>query len=210
MGTDDRTLVSAEYATLRDEMLRNKQYVFERPLLIATAAGIAAVELSGEASVVLLPLLVSFVLLTNLWFTTNRLRSNARIAAYVGAVLEPSSDLEWIGWETSLREYRLWQKRTPPEQQQEQKAPYIDEDAIPDAMMFYSALLVLHAGIAVIALGASVCSVCSGPTALSVSALVLTAVVAAFFASFCLRQGHPRKISRLIEESRAIWMVVLK
>ena len=47
-----------EYGTLRNELLQNKQYVFERPLLIITAAGVAAVQLSNEPSVLLLPVLL--------------------------------------------------------------------------------------------------------------------------------------------------------
>jgi hypothetical protein len=42
----------------------------------------------------------------NLWFTANRLRSSARIAAYLQLVHEPDPKLPWVGWETALLRYR--------------------------------------------------------------------------------------------------------
>jgi hypothetical protein len=94
-----------EYGILRNELLQNKQYVFERPLLIITAAGVAAVQLSDAPSVLLLPVLLIVLLLINLWFTVNRLKSIARIAAYIAVVLE-SAPKAWIGWEGALRKHR--------------------------------------------------------------------------------------------------------
>ena len=58
MDSDNMKMRVEEYGTLRNELLQNKQYVFERPLLIITAAGVAAVQLSNEPSVLLLPVLL--------------------------------------------------------------------------------------------------------------------------------------------------------
>jgi hypothetical protein len=62
----DATMRSLEYSTLRTEMLQSKQYVFERPLLIITAAGVASMQLSQQPSIALLPILLVLILLINL------------------------------------------------------------------------------------------------------------------------------------------------
>lgn len=80
MDSDNMKMRVEEYGTLRNELLQNKQYVFERPLLIITAAGVAAIQLSDEPSVLLLPVLLIILLLINLWFTVNRLKSIAQTA----------------------------------------------------------------------------------------------------------------------------------
>jgi hypothetical protein len=202
-------LMSAEYSSLRDELLRNKQYVFERPLVIVTVAGIASVQLSGEPSVVFLPLLLSTLLLSNLWFTVNRLRSTARIAAYVAVVLEPASDAEWIGWENSLRLYRIWRKTNTAEEQKSKTQKHINIKAIPDAMMFYPALWWLHVATASVALLVSICSVCKAVTALTLLAFVLTLLASGMIGWFGLGPYHPSKMRDLIEVDDAVWKVVL-
>jgi len=92
---------TAEYESLRQEMLQNKRYVFERPLVIIGAVGLAAAQLSGTHAAVTLPVLLVALLWLNLWFTVNRLRSTARIVAYVGLVLEVP-EREWNSGDTIL------------------------------------------------------------------------------------------------------------
>lgn len=205
-GTEQ--LISAEYSSLRDELLRDKQYIFERPLLIITAAGIASVQLSGQPSVVFLPLLLAILLLSNLWFTVNRLRSGARIAAYIAVVLEPGSCAKWIGWENSLRLYRIWTKVKNAEEQRNETEKYMNRQAIPDAMMFYPPLWLLHLVMALVALGTSASSVGRGCGTLAWVAFVLTLIATGTTAWFCAWQYHPRNIRGLIEAKRAIWQAV--
>lgn len=76
-----------EYQTLRQELLESKRYVFERPLLIG-AAGIAALGAFREIQAAVVPLVMVGLLLFNLWFTVNRLRSASRIVAYIQLQLE--------------------------------------------------------------------------------------------------------------------------
>ncbi len=209
MRNGNGQLALAEYATLRDELLKNKQYVFERPLAIVAAAGIASVQLSGEPPVVFLPLLLSVVLLGNLWFTVNRLRSSARIAAYIAAVIEPASDAQWIGWENSLRLYRIWTKTKTVKEQMEEAEKFINREAIPDAMMFYPALWWLHIATASVALLVSFSSVWEAPGILPVVAFLLTLLVAGIITWFCVGPYHPSRIRDLIEVNGAFWRVVL-
>jgi len=112
-----KDLMVQEHRLLRAEMAANRRFVFERPVVIITA-GIAVLaglyRLGGESTsllaytnVLIVPCLG--VLGFNLWFTANRLSSNARIVAYIQLVLEPGSEsagtkplANWIGWENAL------------------------------------------------------------------------------------------------------------
>jgi hypothetical protein len=208
MGDGDQQVRCAEYSSLRDELLRNKQYIFERPLAIVMAAGIASTQLTGQPSVVFLPLLLSILLLNNLWFTVNRLRSGARIAAYIAVTLEPVSPGPWVGWENALREYRIWTKRKTQAQRREAVESGSNRDAIPDAMMFYPPLWLLHLVTALVALGISACSLRQGGQ-LSLIALIFTFATTVVLAYFCIGPYHPRRMRSLIEENRVIWEEVL-
>ena len=203
-------LLQAEYATLREEILQNKKYVFERPLLIITAAGVASIKLSGEAPLAFLPLLLVIVLLTNLWFTVNRLHSNARIVAYLSVALEPSAVIEWIGWENALRKYRSWSKRGTSEERSRAVAEHIDLAAIPDAMMFYPALWILHLATVIITAASSGASLINSMTPVSITAFALTMLTSAIFLYYCLGPDRPGKLRSVIETQRATWIAVFE
>ena len=98
---------SDEFKALRDELLQGQKYVFERPLLIITVS-IAILNFIEEPYVTLLPPIVIGLLTFNLWFTVNRMRSLARIAAYIQLEIEEKAYRPWLGWETCLRYYRKW------------------------------------------------------------------------------------------------------
>ena len=209
MDDPGATIRSAEYTTLRDELLQNKQYVFERPLLIIAAVGVASVQLSGQPSVVLLPLLLVTILLVNLWFTVNRLRSIARIAAYIEVVLESVPATRWIGWEKSLRIHRKWTKIHSPEERAEILKQYIELSAIPDAMMFYPPIYWFHVAMVALALAVSVLSVIDSPDILQIIVFSVTLLVGCGFLGYCIGPYRPAKMRDLIEVQRAIWIVVL-
>ena len=208
MDDNSVALWSAEYNTLRSELLQNKQYVFERPLLIITAAGVAAVQLSSKPSVLLLPFLLIIVLLINLWFTVNRLRSIARIAAYIAVVFE-STPHAWIGWENALREHRMWTKRHDPKDQRELLAKHIKSEAIPDAMMFYCPLFLLHVATVLVALSVSALTLAETQSALQIGSFCITLVATCVFAVYCIGPYKPSKMRDLIEVQRAIWIEAL-
>jgi hypothetical protein len=210
MGDTHDGIRLAEYSTLRDEILQNKKYIFERPLLIITAAGIASVRLSGEPSLAFLPLLLVIVLLSNLWFTVNRLQSNARIIAYITVVLEPTGDVAWIGWENALRRYRIWKKKNRPDKQAEQRRKYENACAIPDAMAFYPALWLLHVATVVVALGSSGASLISHLETLPVTVFSVTLAIALVFAVYCLGPDRPKNMRSLLEIQRATWKAVFE
>lgn len=109
---------SEEYRSLNEEHKKNREYIFERPLLIATfIAGLAQYIINIEPKAtqttqvmkIITLLFLSYLLYNNLAFTAKKLRSDARIVAYIQVYHENCSG-HWIGWETSLRNYRHWVK----------------------------------------------------------------------------------------------------
>ena len=194
-----------EYATLREELLQNKKFVFERPLLIITAAGVAAVQLSDKPTVLLLPVLLITTLLINLWFTVNRLRSMARIAAYIAVVLEAAPHL-WIGWENALRKQRIWRKSHFRKIRKDILAKHLEDDAVSDSMNFYWILFLLHAATVLIAFSASSIALSDIDSATAISSFAATSVAACVFIGLCVGPCNPMKMKDLIEIQRAIWI----
>jgi hypothetical protein len=204
---DQETQRLAEYNSLRNELLQNKQYVFERPLLIITATGIAAVQVSDKPSLIL-PVLLIIILWVNLRFTVNRLRSIARIVAYISVVLESAPE-RWTGWENALRTYRIWIKQHTKEEQRFLLAKHIDQDAIPDAMMFYEPIYLLHVSTVIGALVLSIPSLSDIRDVPEIVSFVFALAAAFLFLYYGLGSYHPKKMRNLIEVRRAIWIEVL-
>ncbi len=93
-----------ELRYLRDELAEDKKYVFERTLILALL-GVLFGKISG---IELLPVLnmVSLVFLSfNLWLIINRLKSSARIIAYIHFFIEENPS-QYKGWESYLSIYR--------------------------------------------------------------------------------------------------------
>ncbi|MBI9050895.1 MAG: hypothetical protein JEZ00_15850 [Anaerolineaceae bacterium] len=210
MKNDSSATKSQEYDSLRSESMQNKQYVFERPLLIITAFGIAVVQFNNDTAVSLLPCLLIIVLLMNLWFTVNRMKSLARIVAYISVFLEPKSEMKWIGWENSLRVYRIWGKKYSKKEKEDNLSKLIDESAIPDAMTFYAPLFWLHVVMMLIALIVSALLTFSIPDLIHIIPFGITLVASIIFAIFCMGPYHPKKMRDLIEVQRATWIAVFK
>jgi hypothetical protein len=108
-----------EYKYLLREHKMNRKYIFERPLLIAGIVAVAAQYLIGHEIVqghylftslmqlVMFPVLIC-ILYFNLAFISERIRSDARVVAFIQLFHEGELVPYWIGWETSLRYYRMW------------------------------------------------------------------------------------------------------
>lgn len=197
-----------EYDTLRSELLENKKYVFERPLLIVTAAGVAAVQLSGNPSALLLPFLLIVIMLINLWFTVNRLRSMARIAAYIDIILEGNPGA-WIGWERSLRKHRIWTKQHSLEERRAAISKHVKDEAIPDAMMFYGPILLLHGVTVIVALAISFLTLAAKTQLAEIVSFAATLGAAIVFACFWLGPYRSSQMRDLIEIQRATWINAL-
>ncbi len=144
----ENLIAQEERKFLREELVANKKFLLERPLVIAGAA--LALSAKPMTVVGLMAFLFLAALLLNLWLTWNRLRNSARIIAYVQLVHEVDPCCGWIGWENALRAYRTWLgnnsvldlKKYAPSQKQY------------DSMGFYSPIWWFHlvAGIALTAI----------------------------------------------------------
>jgi hypothetical protein len=98
--------MQTELMFLRAEMDVNRKYIFERPLAIVAGAFTAAATLKNLVGFDALPMFFTALLSFNIWFTYNRLQSNARIISYLQVFHTPSGMPHWIGWEAALNEYR--------------------------------------------------------------------------------------------------------
>ncbi len=94
-----------EYEALRNELDGNRKYVFERPLVITTAAFLIFGYASDSDFIMLFPPVIIYLLLFNLKFTKNRLESSGRIIAYIRLFIEKRNS-ENFQWETFLAKYR--------------------------------------------------------------------------------------------------------
>lgn len=205
MTTDIKT---SEYESLRQEILQNKQFIFERPLAIIAAGGIAALQLSGSTSMLALPTLVILVLSINIWFTANRIRSNARIVSYISVMIEPGSRQPWIGWENALRLHRKWTNTYNYEKRKQLMASHLAFDAMPDAMMFYPVLLALHIVPVAAAFTAFLLAMGGGHALAERIMLVATILATSWFTILCVGPYRPEKMTHLIELQRASWLAV--
>lgn len=99
--------MQTELRFLRAEMELNRKYIFERPLLIVAGGITAGGALAKMVGFHVLPVLFIVLMGYNLWFTYNRVQSNARIISYLQLVHTPAGASRWIGWEAGLREFRM-------------------------------------------------------------------------------------------------------
>ncbi len=191
--------------------MQNYRYVFERPLLILAAIG--AIGIQGNVESIyfpFLPFILSFLLLINLWFTANRLRSSARIAAYIQVVLEPPIAIH-IGWERSLRMYRMWMKKTKEPEREKIIKDIIGRSIISSSALFYPPIHLFHVVMVSFALIISIHSYYSclmqgkAYDFLPNLSFFSTLITSCIFYYYCFGENRPGKIKNLIERDRAIW-----
>jgi hypothetical protein len=195
-----------EYTSLREEMAQNKKYIFERPLLIVTALGVALIQLEANAYLaIILPFLLIVTLWTNLVLTVNRLGSSSRIAAYILVVLEPFSDMEWIGWERALRQHRIWMEKNSDKLDDIYKE-HSNPSAVPDSKMFYNPLVCFHLVIIAIAIVISLFLSYTAQNVWNLSWSVLSLATTGLFVYFYKRKYNFDKIFGSIERERIIWL----
>jgi hypothetical protein len=193
-----------EYDTLRDELSQSRKYVFERPLVIV---GVGAALLTAERLQygAALPALLTGLLLFNYWFTVNRLMSSARIVAYIQVVLEGGT--EWRGWETSLREYRIWIKDDPEVKKQIVESE-LNQRAVPDALMYYPPIFLIHIAFVVLCLTVGFLLTINQPNATNVTATAVLVLLVGVFVRYCWK-WKPSKMRSLIERNIVIWQHAL-
>lgn len=199
---------SQEYQSLREEALETKRHIFERPLITVTAI-FAAANFVDKYYLPFLPSVTISFLLFNFWFTVSRLKSSSRITAYIQVVLEEGSPTNWVGWETFLRFHRKWLKVTGKAKIKDIIKTKLDEDAVPDALFFYSPLFYFHVIIAVVSVGASAAFTYGNPSMANLAAFIAAVIAGGYFLTYSLLH-RPNKMRGLIEESRIICIEVLE
>jgi hypothetical protein len=206
-----------EHQYLRNEIETNKQMIFERALLIAGTA-LAATILPKEANgIELLGIPAIAALAFNFWLSVNRLRSNMRIVAYIQLFHESENEMEWIGWENSLRIYRIWLKKCEDEYRlSETLHSGIDQY---DNLSFYIPIRYLH-----IAMAFAISSFMSFRVwtvdqhtnilwnDLSLWVILLNIAAFIFFLIWILSSSYfrPKDLLYGIEKNRIRWVAVFK
>ena len=190
--------IENEYDSLRAELNKGKQYVFERPLLLISGS-IAFVQLIDKEYSIFLPLIIIVLLYYNIWFTVNRMRSTARIVAYIQVILE-SEKYNWQGWETSLRYYRKWlkQKRINAHNIQ------IDKDLIYDNIGYYPFILKIHIFFSIIPTSALIIYSSCNWEPYNYLTMTATIIGLVLFLSLAIKM-KPSTIKPLIEQNIQIW-----
>lgn len=206
MSDQARITPALEYQTLREELAQARKYVFERPLLIV-AVGVAAIPGKGGEYIAVLLMLLVGLLLFNFWFTVNRLMSSARIVAYIQLVLE-GSEVPWEGWETSLREYRVWVNDDPRGKRQTVDAELSKKD-VADALMYYPPIYQLHIALVCLSTVAELILSLKHPNAINLSSMIILVGLAVVFACYCWK-WKPSTMRGLIERNVVIWKHALE
>lgn len=193
--------IDKEYDTLRNEMLQGKKYVFERPLLIITVS-IALIRIIEKDYSIYLPIIIIGLLLFNLWFTVNRIRSISRIIAYIRIMLE-GKEFKWYGWETSLLEYRTYLKG---------KAKEIKEDIVInnelDYDSYYPPIFFLHVIVSCISVAILFVSLYGHLTSNIITLSIILAVLMVFLI-FAIK-NRPNKLRLHFEKNKYIWEKVFE
>jgi len=191
-----------EYISLRDELKESKKYVFERPILSIMAI-IAFAQFVKESYVSLLPSVTVSIMIYNLWFTINRLKSSSRIAAYIQVYHEPPDKFKWIGWENFLRCQRAWLKITG-KKNTDDISKNLPKIAVPDALFYYPAIYNLHIFIVLFCLVSSILFYISNPSDnFIILNSALTVLLSLYFFKYAL-SVLPSKMRVLIEQNRKI------
>lgn len=204
---DESTLISCEYQTLREELLQSKKYVFERPLLIITLS-IALIQFLDKHLLGLILFTAVGLLTFNLWFTINRMVSITRISAYIQLVLEERKYGKWIGWESSLRQYRIWKQKHIKELNALLNSK-IDKEAIPKAQGYYKTIYYMHVGVVSLSTIGSIANFVTSRSYVDLLYLILTALITILFLISAIN-SRPNKMIELIEKHRAIWQLVFE
>ncbi len=153
-----------EYRSLRDEHLKNRTLIFERPIIVIGLVAAVLGYLYDSEICAFLFFMSIIVLSFNLWFIGNRMQSDARIVAYIQLVFEPGSSIQWVGWENALAKYRSWMASQGHSERQKMEANF--RHTSPDqSFRFYPAIWSLHVFVVAGMLAATIFRCCTSPGA---------------------------------------------
>ena len=210
-----------EYRSLLEEHRKNRSYIFERPIIILGLVAVA-MQYFYESTIGGFGLAgLIFILCYNLWFTGNRLQSDARIVAYIQLVHEGELRAEWFGWENALRQYRIWTAlhtragdletlRSKKLELEIFHATKLDPKVIPRGLMFYPAIWVFHFVIVLLTFVVTLIMWFPSKTVLGSVGLGATLVAVIIFLIYAFGSLRPTRLNASIELERATWLCVFK
>jgi hypothetical protein len=200
-----------EYRSLLEEHRRNRSYIFERPIIILGLVGVATQYFYNSNIGQFILAVLIFLLCFNLWFTGNRLQSDARIVAYLQLVHEGELRENWFGWESALRDYRRWVVvHTKNGDIEELIKNEIDREAVPDSVIFYSGIHRLHIVIVLVAFCAALIRWYEYKSILENVGLFASATTTIIFIIYAFGPLYPNKLNASIERERAKWKFVFR
>jgi hypothetical protein len=209
--SDVENIKIEEYRSLLEEHRRNRSYIFERPIIVLGLIAIAIQYVYGSPIGQFVLVALIFILCFNLWFTGNRLLSDARIVAYIHLIHEGELKSKYFGWESALREYRKWNKiHTRLKDKDNLVKEKINPDYIPDKLMFYPAIWFFHFCIVLLILVITSLSWWDSKTAISSVGLGLSIIATLFFIAYAMGRFHPNRLKGSIEVQREIWLCVFE
>jgi len=202
-------LRSQEYDVLREELKINRQFVFERPLLIVGVSFATITNLEGALLLHAAALFFLLLLFYNLWFTFNRLSSNSRILGYLRVAHESSDPRKRPGWESALSLHRKWLPEN--RDRYEEIIAHCKALKFHDTNRFFQGIFWFHitmGGLVVFLALNSVASTMAGPPTVGLSALALVVYLTGIVLS--LTKWNPYKIRNPIEVETLVWEEVLR
>ncbi len=146
----------------------------------------------------------------------NRLKSNARIIAYVQLFHEHPQDLTWVGWENALRLYRVWEANEACEDERSRAEAKFTGIIRYGRVQYYTLILWLHIVMAIsvaVLLGYRAWALSPAPecpvtkVSLVQLGLGINLVVVVVFLIWA-RRFSPEKLADAVEEDRIRWRAV--
>jgi hypothetical protein len=196
----DNPILEKEYESLRIEILQGKQYVFERPIIIISII-VGLMQFLDKEYALYIPILLVFFLTFNIWFTSNRMGSIARIISYIQLILEEKR-YPYIGWETSLRNYRKYFKLN----NINLRKFNINQKAVYDNLGYYPTIYLLHIAVIIVAIVIMIIFI-DYRNILNIIVLCIS-LLTVLLSLYYFRLIRPKVLIPMIEKNRAIWKCV--
>jgi hypothetical protein len=198
-----------EYRALLEEHRRNRGYIFGSPVVVLSIVA-AVIEYANKAREDQFILSVSIFIITfSLWFLGNRLRSDARIVSYIQLVHEGEYISRWIGWESILRQYRIWME-THKEDLEKLQDNKKDPKAIPCALMFYPAILSLYSVLVLSTVTLIIIKSIPISFDKTIIGFIFAIASALLFLYYALGPMRPRRLNAVYEVERANWLCIFE
>jgi L-asparagine transporter-like permease len=191
-----------EYRSLREEHMKNRNYMFERPIIILGLVAVALQFSYQHSFNYFILAVIIFILCFNLWFISNRLNSDSRIVAYIQLFHEGELKEKWIGWESALRQYREWRVENPKAISKVSRK--IKARGTPRSFQFYPAIWIFHLVLVVLTFSLSLMGLKTSRNIIDIIGVLVVFITVIIFFVYAFKL-HPNKFGDSIELERRLW-----